>query len=101
MATRVLLIDDDPKIVPLLERGLAFEGFEVVTAMDGSAGLAAATSHRPHIVLLEIGMPTPDGFEVCRRLRLAHDVPIIMLSARDDVIGRDYVDGRRPLSGDR
>jgi len=88
MATRVLLIDDDPKIVPLLERGLAFEGFEVVTAMDGSAGLAAATSHRPHIVLLDIAMPAPDGFEVCRRLRLAHDVPIIMLTARDDVVDK-------------
>jgi hypothetical protein len=54
MATKVLLIDDDPKIVPLLQRGLAFEGFEVVTAMDGGAGLAAATTHHPQIVLLDI-----------------------------------------------
>ncbi len=88
MATRLLLIDDDPKIVPLLQRGLAFEGFDVATAMDGTAGLAAATSHRPHVVLLDIGLPGPDGFEVCRRLRLAHDVPIIMLTARDDVVDK-------------
>jgi two-component system response regulator MprA len=88
MATKVLLIDDDPKIVPLLQRGLAFEGFEVVTAMDGGAGLAAATTHHPQIVLLDIAMPGPDGFEVCRRLRLAHDVPIIMLTARDDVVDK-------------
>ncbi len=88
MATRVLLIDDDPKILPLLQRGLAFEGFEVVTAMDGAAGLAAATRHRPHVVLLDISMPGPDGFEVCRQLRLAQDVPIIMLTARDDVVDK-------------
>ena len=88
MATRVLLIDDDYRIVGLLERGLAFEGFEVITAADGGAGLDAARSHRPHVVLLDIAMPGLDGFEVCRRLRLAHDVPIIMLTARDDVVGK-------------
>src|SRR5260370_40246001 len=73
MATKVLLIGDDPKIVPLLQRGLAFEGFEVVTAMDGGAGLAAATTHHPQIVLLDIAMPGPDGLEACRRLPPAPD----------------------------
>src|SRR5712691_6346548 len=86
MATRVLLIDDDYKIVGLLERGLAFEGFEVITASDGEAGLEAARLSRPHVVLLDIAMPGPDGFEVCRRLRLVHDGPVIMLTARDDVV---------------
>jgi two-component system, OmpR family, response regulator MprA len=85
MATRVLLIDDDPKIVSLLQRGLAFEGFDVTTAADGTAGLSAANALPPQVVLLDIALPEPDGFEVCRRLRLAHDVPIIMLTARDDV----------------
>jgi two-component system, OmpR family, response regulator MprA len=85
MATRVLLIDDDPKIVSLLQRGLAFEGFDVTTAADGAAGLSAANALPPQVVLLDIALPEPDGFEVCRRLRLAHDVPIIMLTARDDV----------------
>ncbi|HEY9288251.1 MAG TPA: response regulator transcription factor [Candidatus Dormibacteraeota bacterium] len=85
MATRVLLIDDDPKIVSLLQRGLAFEGFEVTTAPDGTDGLNAARTTRPQLVLLDIAMPEPDGFEVCRRLRLATDVPVIMLTARDDV----------------
>jgi two-component system, OmpR family, response regulator MprA len=85
MATRVLLIDDDPKIVSLLQRGLAFEGFDVTTAADGTAGLSAANAQPPQVVLLDIALPEPDGFEVCRRLRLAHDVPIIMLTARDDV----------------
>ncbi len=88
MATRVLLIDDDHRIVGLLQRGLAFEGFEVITAADGGAGLDAARSQRPHVVLLDIAMPGLDGLEVCRRLRLTHDVPIIMLTARDDVVGK-------------
>jgi two-component system response regulator MprA len=85
MATRVLLIDDDPKIVSLLQRGLAFEGFDVTTAPDGNVGLSAASAQPPQLVLLDIAMPELDGFEVCRRLRAAHDVPVIMLTARDDV----------------
>jgi two-component system response regulator MprA len=88
MTTRILLVDDDPKIVPLLQRGLAYEGFEVYTAMDGESGLVAVRQHRPHIVLLDIAMPGPDGFEVCRRLRLYDDVAIIMLTARDDVVDK-------------
>jgi len=85
MATRVLLVDDDPKIISLLKRGLAYEGFEVYTAPDGEAGLIAAKTYQPHLVLLDITMPGVDGFEVCRRLRLLDDIAIIMLTARDDV----------------
>jgi two-component system, OmpR family, response regulator MprA len=85
MATRVLLVDDDPKIISLLKRGLAYEGFEVYTASDGEAGLIAAKTYQPHLVLLDITMPGVDGFEVCRRLRLLDDMAIIMLTARDDV----------------
>jgi len=85
MATRVLLVDDDQKIISLLKRGLAYEGFEVYTAFDGEAGLIAAKTYQPHLVLLDIAMPNVDGFEVCRRLRLLDDIAIIMLTARDDV----------------
>ncbi|MGI8854730.1 MAG: response regulator transcription factor [Thermomicrobiales bacterium] len=88
MGTRILLVDDDPKIVPLLARGLAYEGFEVFTAADGNAGLAAARAHEPHVVLLDIAMPGPDGFEVCRRLRATGDTAIIMLTARDEVVDK-------------
>ena len=83
--TRILLVDDDPHLVPLIQRGLAYEGFEVYTAMDGESGLAVARTHQPHIVLLDIAMPGLDGFEVCRRLRLHDDIAIIMLTARDEV----------------
>ncbi len=85
MATRVLLVDDDQKIISLLKRGLAYEGFEVYTASDGEAGLIAAKKYQPHLVLLDITMPGVDGFEVCRRLRLLDEIAIIMLTARDDV----------------
>ena len=85
MATRILLVDDDTKILGLLQRGLAYEGFEVYTATDGEAGLAAARTHRPHLVLLDIVMPGPDGFDVCRYLRQQFDTAVIMLTARDDV----------------
>lgn len=85
MATRILLVDDDLQILPLLQKGLAYEGFEVYTAVDGESGLAAAKEYQPHIVLLDIAMPGLDGFEVCRRLRLQDDIAIIMLTARDEV----------------
>ncbi len=88
MATRILLVDDDLQILPLLQRGLAFEGFEVYTATDGEAALAAAKQHQPHLVLLDIAMPGPNGFEVCRRLRLQEDIAIIMLTARDEVMDK-------------
>ena len=88
MATRILLIDDDVQILPLLQRGLAFEGFEVYTATDGESGLTAAKQHQPHVVLLDISMPKLDGFEVCRRLRLQEDIAIIMLTARDEVMDK-------------
>src|SRR5260221_14018352 len=85
MATRILLVDDDTKILGLLQRGLAYEGFEVYSATDGEAGLAAAHTHRPHLVLLDIAMPGPDGFALCRRLRQQSDTTVIMLAARGDV----------------
>ncbi len=88
MSTRILLIDDDPKIMGLLRRGLAYEGFDVHTAPDGESGLAALSRYRPHVVLLDIAMPGVDGFETCRRLRLESDTPVIMLTARDEVVDK-------------
>jgi len=85
IVTRILLIDDDDKLLPLLQRGLAYEGFEVGTASDGVAGLEAARTFQPHVVLLDIAMPGPDGFDVCRMLRSQSNTAIIMLTARDDV----------------
>jgi two-component system response regulator MprA len=80
----VLVVEDDPAVRASLERSLEFEGYTVVSATDGEAGLAAVATHRPDLVLLDLGLPKVDGLEVCRRLRAAGDgVPVLMLTARE------------------
>jgi two-component system, OmpR family, response regulator MprA len=88
MAT-VLIADDDRKIIDMLRRTLAYEGYQVVTAADGLEALAKAQSHRPDVVILDWLMPGLDGIEVARRLRTADATPI--LTARDAV--EDRVEG--------
>jgi len=88
----VLIVEDDPAVRESLERCLAFEGYDVVSAVDGEAGLAAVPLHRPDAVLLDLQLPRMDGLEVCRRLRASGDgVPVLMLTARDAT--RDRVTG--------
>jgi two-component system, OmpR family, response regulator MprA len=80
----LLVVEDDPAVRASLERSLEFEGYSVVSAGDGSAGLAAVGEHRPDAVLLDLGLPQLDGLEVCRRLRAGGDAtPILVLTARD------------------
>src|SRR5437764_11866098 len=81
----VLVIDDDARIVSLLRRALAYEGYAVRTALNGTAGLESAREDPPDLVILDLMLPDIDGFEVCRRMRSAGDVPILMLTARDEV----------------
>lgn len=82
---RVLIVDDDRNLVALLQRGFRYEGFEVLTALDGNEGLELAAGGRCDAVVLDIGMPGLDGFDLLRRLRLKSDVPVVMLTARDEV----------------
>jgi two-component system response regulator MprA len=82
---RVLLVDDDRDLVALLARGFRYEGFDVCTALTGDDGLELASGGDCDVVVLDIGMPGLDGFAVLHRLRLKSDVPIVMLTARDDV----------------
>jgi two-component system OmpR family response regulator len=89
---RVLVVDDEPKVVDVLRRALEREGYAVDTAADGEEALWAAGEHDYAVVVLDAMIPPPDGFEVCRRLREAGDwVPVLMLTARDAV--RDRVAG--------
>ncbi len=91
-ATRILVVDDDPKIRTVVRRGLAYEGYRVVEAASGEEGLEKAREHLPALVVLDIMMPGIDGLEVTRRLRAAGDeVAILMLTARDEV--KDRVEG--------
>jgi two-component system response regulator MprA len=79
----ILVIEDDQAIRDLLRRGLAYENFKVTIAADGLSGLASARDNPPDLIILDWMMPGLDGLEVCRRLRAASDVPILMLTAKD------------------
>ena len=82
---RILVVDDDPEIVNFVRRGLAYEGYEVDTAADGSEALAKAREKEPDLVILDIMMPGIDGIETSKRLRQGGDVPILMLTAKGTV----------------
>jgi two-component system response regulator MprA len=88
MAERILVIEDEPKIADFLRRGLTYEGFTVEVRFDGETGLKAARDNPPDLVILDVMLPGLDGYEVCRRLRAAGPVPILMLTAKDAVPDR-------------
>ncbi|AHM65201.1 response regulator transcription factor [Paenibacillus polymyxa] len=89
MRSTILIIDDDEKIVSMLRRGLAFEGYEVLTAANGAEGLNKMLTAEPDLVVLDVMMPQVDGFEVCRRMREGGStVPVLMLTAKDEVENR-------------
>lgn len=81
---RVLVVDDEPSIVKMVSSNLRQVGYQTVQAADGEQAIQAMEQTLPDIVILDITMPKMDGFEVCRRVREWSQVPIIMLSARDD-----------------
>jgi two-component system response regulator MprA len=85
---RVLVVEDDGDIADVLRRALGMEGYEVRLADDGERALTAAGDFEPDAVVLDLGLPKLDGVEVCRRLRKDGDVPILMLTARDEVDSR-------------
>jgi DNA-binding response OmpR family regulator len=81
--TRILVVDDEPQIVALVSRGLHADGYETVSAEDGAAALELALAGDVDLIVLDVGLPSMDGFEVLRALRAAgSDVPVIMLTAR-------------------
>jgi two-component system, OmpR family, response regulator RegX3 len=86
---RVLLVEDDASIAVPLAKGLTREGFEVERLVRGEAALERLQeAPAPDIVLLDLGLPDVDGFDVCRRLRAASDVPIIVVTARGEEVDR-------------
>lgn len=79
----ILIIEDDPTMLRGLADNFRFEGYEVLTAADGEAGLAAALEAGPELIILDIMLPKTNGYEICRRIRAARiDTPIIMLTAK-------------------
>jgi DNA-binding response OmpR family regulator len=85
----IVIVEDDANISDLVDMYLRREGFRVVQANDGEAGLAAIDRERPRMAILDIGLPGQvDGLEVCRRLRASKSIPVLMLTARDAEIDR-------------
>jgi two-component system response regulator MprA len=92
MATRVLVVDDEPPVRDALERALTLEGYRVDLAEDGGQALKKVATEEPDVIVLDVLMPGVDGLETCRRLRAeGFALPVLMLTARDAV--SDRVDG--------
>lgn len=94
----VLVIDDEPDVLLLCRVNLEFEGYRVLEASDGEAGLALLRDHRPDVVLLDVTMPKLDGWEVLAAIKQdeeLHDTPVVMLTARvhDDDQIRGWAQG--------
>src|ERR687896_41862 len=85
---KILVVDDEPSLQKMLAHALEREGFQVQGAGDGEEALEAFKAYEPHLIILDIMLPKLDGTEVCRRIRAQSDVPIIMLTAKDDEIDR-------------
>lgn len=80
----VLLIDDDIAACDTIQWTLQQEGFQVICAYDGVKGLRELYQHQPDVVLLDLNMPVMDGYTLCERIREVSDVPIIVISAREE-----------------
>jgi DNA-binding response OmpR family regulator len=87
-ADPILIVEDDPNTAALVATYLQREGFDTVTAHDGMQALAMAKERSPLLVILDVMLPKVDGWEICRRLRQRSDVPILMLTAREEEIDR-------------
>ena len=83
-----LVVDDEPHVTELIADVLGAEGFAVTVATDGPAALRKARANQPDIVVLDVGLPGLDGFEVCRALRKEAPVPILFVTARGEEIDR-------------
>lgn len=94
MKKKILIIEDDVKISKLLEAELKFENFDVDVSFDGRDGLSKATYQKFDLILLDLMLPKMSGIEVCKRVREKSDIPIIILTAKDEisdkVVGFDY-----------
>ena len=89
MSNQILLVEDDAKLAQFVKLELSQEGYEVILAEDGMAGLTAARESSPDLVVLDWMLPGMTGIEVCRRLRSTGDkVPVIMMTAKDEISDR-------------
>jgi DNA-binding response OmpR family regulator len=88
MTGPILIVEDDKKTASLIALYLEREGFQTLVAYDGVQALDLARQHKPMFVILDLMLPVVDGWEVCRQLRHSSDVPILILSAREEEVDR-------------
>jgi len=88
MVRKILAVDDDPKVLKIVEHSLTREGFEVIPVSSGKEALAKVKEIYPDLVLLDLMMPEMDGFDTLQRLKEFSDVPVIILSARNDEVDK-------------
>lgn len=84
MTQRILVVDDELAILELVSFNLRREGYDVITAADGKSALEVFAAEKPDLVVLDLMIPEPDGYEVCRIIRAQSAVPVIMLTARGE-----------------
>ncbi len=85
---RVLVVDDEPKVCDLIKAYLEKDGYDVVIANDGKTAVDIACSQKPDIIVLDLNLPEMDGLEAFRSIRTFSDVPVIMLTARDEEVDK-------------
>ncbi|MBI1295468.1 response regulator [bacterium] len=85
---KILVVEDEPALVDTLEYALSRQGYSVVIARDGLSALDMARVQKPDLILLDVMLPGLDGFEICRVLRQEMNVPILILTARDDEVDK-------------
>lgn len=88
MSEKILVVEDEPTLLETLEYNLSRRDYEVFTAADGPTALEVARRERPDLILLDLMLPGIDGIEVCRLLRQEMNVPILMLTARDEEVDK-------------
>lgn len=84
MVTRILVVDDEPRYVRLMEANLISEGYDVLKAYDGQSAVEMVADNQPDLVLLDVMMPGLDGFGACERIREFSSIPIIMVTAKGE-----------------
>ncbi|QYK50892.1 MAG: response regulator transcription factor [Anaerolineales bacterium] len=84
MKEHILIVDDEPRFVRLIEANLQTEGYQVLKASNGKQAVEETAAHKPDLVLLDVMMPEMDGFKACARIREFSNVPIIMLTAKGE-----------------
>lgn len=88
MDRKILVVDDEKPIVDILRYNLEKDNFTVIEANDGERGLELALSEKPDLILLDLMLPKMDGFDVCKKVREKSDVPIIMITAREEEVDK-------------